>query len=134
MKEIVIRSSISLVLLLLSYITGLAVNKFSLPQILVVGFIISQCLNECVSYTKLNKKEKEIAQLKRKISHHHTMAEDIYDADERPKEEKLALKTLKSEMFKAITSDYMEDDRKYGNNKTGSIKKAERTSQKIIKE
>ena len=134
MKEIFLRSSISLLLLILSYITGLAVDKFSLPQIIVVGFIISQCLNECVSYSKLTKKDKEILELKKKIRLHHTMAEEIYDEDDRPKDKKVALKALKVEMFRTLTSEYEVDDVKYGNNKQTSTTKMHRSSkQKVTK-
>lgn len=133
MKEIFLRTSISLILLSLSYLTGLAVDKFSLPQILVVGFIISQCLNECVSYLKLSKKEKEILALKRKISMHHDMAEEIYDEDDRPKDKKVALKALKVEMLKTLTSEYAVDDVKNGNEKQTSAKRMNSTPQEMVK-
>ncbi|ROH77419.1 hypothetical protein [Lonsdalea populi] len=110
MKEIIIRSSISIFLLGLSYAASLAVTAFSMPQLLVVGFIISQCLNECVSYSKINNKDKQISRLKQRLSFHHTSLENISDSENIPKEEKVAIKSVKQDIFETITYDFSEKE------------------------
>lgn len=114
MKEIITRSFISIVLLFLSYAVSLAVTTFSMPQILVVGFIASQCLNECVSYSKINRKDKQISRLKQRLSIHHASLEDISDSDNIPKEEKVAIKSVRREIFETITYDFSEKEEKKG--------------------
>lgn len=110
MKDITIRSAISILILFISYGASEISTLLSLPQAFVAAFIITQCLNEYLVYSRLAKKDQQILSLKRSLKKHHDAIDNIYDEDKRPKEEKEPLRVLKHEMLKTITYDITDDD------------------------
>jgi len=120
MKLIIIRAFISIASLLLSYLASLAVASFKLPVLLVFSFIISQCVNECLSSSikekekenndaELKKKEDEIQSLKERMQSHYNKLDDIYDSAKIPTKEKKQLKILKVEILDSITYKHKEE-------------------------
>ncbi|EPE6216165.1 TPA: hypothetical protein ACPZGS_004738, partial [Enterobacter hormaechei subsp. xiangfangensis] len=95
MKLIIIRALISIFSLLLSYLASLAVASLNLPVLLVFSFIISQCINECLSSSikekekekndaDLKEKDDEIQSLKERIHAHYNKLDNIYDSSKIP--------------------------------------------------
>ncbi|MCM7493332.1 hypothetical protein [Enterobacter hormaechei] len=114
MKLIIIRALISIFSLLLSYLASLAVASLNLPVLLVFSFIISQCINECLSSSikekekekndaDLKEKDDEIQSLKERIHAHYNKLDNIYDSSKIPTKEKKEIKALKGDMLTSIT-------------------------------
>lgn len=106
MKLIIIRALISIFSLLLSYLASLAVASLNLPVLLVFSFIISQCINECLSSSikekekekndaDLKEKDDEIQSLKERIHAHYNKLDNIYDSSKIPTKEKKRNKSPK---------------------------------------
>lgn len=114
MKLIIIRAVISIISLSLSYLASIAVASLNLPVLLVFSFIISQCINECLSSSikekekkesdkSLKDKDDEIQSLKERIHSHYNILDNIYDSSDIPTKEKRKMKALKGEMLTSIT-------------------------------
>ena len=123
MKLIIIRAIISLVSLSLSYLASLAVASFNLPVLLVFSFVISQCINECLSSSvkekekekndsDLKEKDDEIDSLKKRMHSHYDQLDNIYDSTKIPTKEKKEMKALKGEMLLSITYKHKEKNNK----------------------
>jgi hypothetical protein len=89
-------------------------------MLLVFSFIISQCINECLSSSikekdkekndaEIKEKDREIESLKERIRSHYKKLDDIYDSTKIPTKEKRELKTLKVDMLISITYKHKED-------------------------
>lgn len=114
MKLIIIRAAISIFSLSISYLASLAVASLNLPVLLVFSFIISQCINECLSSSikekekeasdsALKDKDDEIQSLKERIHSHYNKLDNIYDSSKIPTKEKKEIKSLKGDMLTSIT-------------------------------
>lgn len=114
MKLIIIRAVISIISLSLSYLASLAVASLNLPVLLVFSFIISQCINECLSSSikekekevndaAIKEKDDEIQSLKDRIYSHYNILDNIYDSSKIPIKEKKEIKALKGDMLTSIT-------------------------------
>ncbi|HCR4033746.1 hypothetical protein [Morganella morganii] len=132
MKSIIIRAAISLVLLIISACVSFVSEYLKLPILLVIGFIISQCVNECISYYqleklkdihdgKINKKQKVIEELQSRIRTHYSELDDLCDLMGGEVKYKKQIKSLKKNVFNSVG--YGGDDRELGSHKQNYEKK-----------
>jgi len=55
MKMIIIRAAVSIVILCIAYAASRLADSLKLPELMVIGFIITQAINEIISYNQTNK-------------------------------------------------------------------------------
>jgi len=110
---IIIRATVSILVLCIAYSTSMLAESLNLPLLLVIGFVITQAINETISHhqTKsesdrltalIKSKNEKINSLKNEIHSHLGFLDKIHDSGDIPIKQKNAIRRLKSRMFSAI--------------------------------
>jgi len=112
MKMIIIRAAVSIVILCIAYAASRLADSLKLPELMVIGFIITQAINEIISYNQTNKESERFNALIEEKD-----KEVIKLTEEKDKE----INTLKEEKDKEINTLKEEKDKEV-NNLKGNIK------------